>query len=169
MVHPLDWLSVGGSFVKRGQRLCRSRLFRQSGYSDRRQPHATAGRQAPPYRQSLVSLRTEYLAGKDGHVKRMDTMQPASVHVLPKFDIVASYDYFNKDSAGLQTEQLWPVCNGGPSQMRLAGAIHLLRSPQRRKTQPAAGTIAGAFLIYENILHSFCTFVEYNHLMNTIL
>ena len=46
-----------------------------------------------------VSLRTEYLAGKDGHVKSDGYYATASVHVLPKFDIVASYDYFNKDKA----------------------------------------------------------------------
>ena len=46
-----------------------------------------------------VSLRTEYLAGKDGHIKSDGYYATASIHVLPKFDIVASYDYFNKDKA----------------------------------------------------------------------
>lgn len=32
-------LAVGGRLIRQGQRLCRSRLFRQSGYSDRRQLH----------------------------------------------------------------------------------------------------------------------------------
>ena len=46
-----------------------------------------------------VSVRTEYLAGKDGHVKSDGYYATASVHVLPKFDVIASYDYFNKDKA----------------------------------------------------------------------
>lgn len=76
--------------------------------------------------------------------------------MLPKFDIVASYDYFNKDKAQDYKQsnyvagvQWWfyPKC-------RLQ-AQYTYCDPHKEKTQPAAGTIAGTFLIYENILAFF--------------
>lgn len=98
MVHPLDWLSVGGSFVKgKGCAVAASSVNPDIAIGDsyaRNRWSAGATIQTKP-----VSLRTEYLAGKDGHVKSDGYYATASVHVLPKFDIVASYDYFNKDKA----------------------------------------------------------------------
>lgn len=98
MVHPLDWLSVGGSFVKgKGCAVAASYVNPDIAIGDsytRNRWSAGATIQTKP-----VSLRTEYLAGKDGHVKSDGYYATASVHVLPKFDIVASYDYFNKDKA----------------------------------------------------------------------
>ena len=98
MVHPLDWLSVGGSFVKgKGCAVAASSVPPDLAIGDsytRNRWSAGATIQTKP-----VSLRTEYLAGKDGHVKSDGYYATASVHVLPKFDIVASYDYFNKDKA----------------------------------------------------------------------
>ena len=44
-----------------------------------------------------VDIRTEYLAGKDGNVKSEGYYCTASVHVLPKLDVIASYDYLNKN------------------------------------------------------------------------
>ena len=98
MVHPLDWLSVGGSFVKgKGCAVAASSVNPDIAIGDsytRNRWSAGATIQTKP-----VSLRTEYLAGKDGHVKSDGYYATASIHVLPKFDIVASYDYFNKDKA----------------------------------------------------------------------
>lgn len=98
MVHPLDWLSVGGSFVKgKGCAVAASSVNPDIAIGDsytRNRWSAGATIQTKP-----VSLRTEYLTGKDGHVKSDGYYATASVHVLPKFDIVASYDYFNKDKA----------------------------------------------------------------------
>lgn len=98
MVHPLDWLSVGGSFVKgKGCAVAAASVNPDIAIGDsytRNRWSAGATIQTKP-----VSLRTEYLAGKDGHVKSDGYYATASVHVLPKFDIVASYDYFNKDKA----------------------------------------------------------------------
>ena len=45
----------------------------------------------------MPDVRTEYLAGKDGHVKSDGYYATVSAHVLPKFDVIASYDYFNKN------------------------------------------------------------------------
>ncbi len=98
MVHPTEWLSIGGSFVKgKGCAVAVSSI----------NPDIAAGTNYTRNRWSAgatiqtkpVSLRTEYLAGKDGHIKSDGYYATASVHVLPKFDIVASYDYLNKDKA----------------------------------------------------------------------
>lgn len=98
MVHPLDWLAVGGSFIKgKGYAVGASAI----------NPDITAGESYTRNRWSAgatiktkpIDIRTEYLAGKDGHVKSDGYYATASVHVFPKFDIVASYDYFNKDKA----------------------------------------------------------------------
>lgn len=98
MVHPLDWLSVGGSFIKgKGCAVAASSINPDIAAGDsytRNRWSAGATIQTKP-----VSLRTEYLAGKDGHIKSDGYYATASIHVLPKFDIVASYDYFNKDKA----------------------------------------------------------------------
>lgn len=98
MVHPLDWLSVGGSFIKgKGCAVAVSSVNPDIAAGDsyvRNRWSAGATIQTKP-----VSLRTEYLAGKDGHIKSDGYYATASVHVFPKFDVIASYDYFNKDKA----------------------------------------------------------------------
>lgn len=98
MVHPLDWLSVGGSFIKgKGCAVAASSVNPDIAAGDsyiRNRWSAGATIQTKP-----VSLRTEYLAGKDGHIKSDGYYATASVHVFPKFDVIASYDYFNKDKA----------------------------------------------------------------------
>lgn len=44
----------------------------------------------------IFDLRSEYLRGKDGSVKSKGAYVTTNIHVLPKFDIIASFDYFNK-------------------------------------------------------------------------
>lgn len=98
MVNPLEWLSVGGSFIKgKGCAVAASTLNPDIAIGQtytRNRWSAGATIQTKP-----VSLRTEYLAGKDGHVKSDGYYATASVHVFPKIDLVASYDYFNKNKA----------------------------------------------------------------------
>ena len=95
MVNPLDWLSVGGSFVKgKGCAVATSSLNPDIQTGDnytRNRWSAGAVIKTKP-----VDVRTEYLAGKDGHVKSDGYYVTASAHVFPKFDVIASYDYFNK-------------------------------------------------------------------------
>lgn len=98
MVNPLKWLSVGGSFVTgKGCAVAASSINPDIAVGEnytRNRWSAGATIQTKP-----VSLRTEYLAGKDGHVKSDGYYATASVHVLPKLDVVASYDYLNKNKA----------------------------------------------------------------------
>ena len=81
-------------------------------------------------------------------------MQPHPYMYLPKFDIVASYDISTKTKRRITNRatnvagvQWWfyPKC-------RLQAQYTYCDPHKGAKLQPAAGTIAGAFLIYENIL-----------------
>lgn len=98
MVHPLDWLAVGGSFIKGkgcavGTSAINPGIVAGESYTRNRWSAGATIKTKP------IDIRTEYLAGKDGRVKSDGYYASASVHVFPKFDIVASYDYFNKDKA----------------------------------------------------------------------
>jgi predicted porin len=44
-------------------------------------------------------LRSEYMGGKDGNVESEGFYVSASYKVTPKFDLVASYDYFDKNTS----------------------------------------------------------------------
>lgn len=96
MLHPLNWLSIGGSFIKgKGCAVAASPDVPDIKVSEsyiRNRWAIGAVVNAKP-----ISLRTEYLAGKDGKVKSDGYYATASIHVLPQFDIVVSYDYFNKN------------------------------------------------------------------------
>lgn len=117
MVNPLKWLSVGGSFVK------------GTGYASvtKEEMDIKAGENYTKNRWSAgvvvttkpFNLRSEYLAGKDKYTKSDGFYATASYTVLPKFDIIASYDYFNqnKETGNKQTNyvagvQYWfyPKC-----------------------------------------------------------
>lgn len=96
MIHPLDWLSVGGSFTTgKGNAV---------GLSDIN-PDINAGENYKRTRRGVgalvktkpVNVRAEYLGGKDGKVNSEGYYATASFHVAPKVDLIASYDYLNKN------------------------------------------------------------------------
>lgn len=98
MVHPLEWLSVCGSFVKgKGCAVAASALNPDiqvgENYTRNRWSAGAVIKTKP------VDVRTEYLAGKDGQVKSNGYYVTASAHLLPKIDVIASYDYLNKSKA----------------------------------------------------------------------
>lgn len=95
-VFPLTWLTLGGSYIKgKGHAI---------GLSDAN-PDIELGENYTRDRWAVgtvintkpVSLRTEYLGGKDGEVKSEGYYATTTFHVMPKFEVVASYDYFNKN------------------------------------------------------------------------
>lgn len=47
------------------------------------------------YKSDLFDLTSEYLAGKDGKYKSRGCYVNSVFHVIPKLDVVLSYDYFN--------------------------------------------------------------------------
>ncbi len=97
MVNPLSWLSVGGSFIKgKGNAVAESpynTIGTDENY-DRNRWAAGGIVETKP-----LSLRSEYLAGKDGRVRSNGFYATANYHVCPRFDIIASYDYINRDTS----------------------------------------------------------------------
>ena len=96
LLHPIKGLSVGGSFVKgKGHANALSEI----------NPDIAVGENYTRNRWSVgaslkskpIDLRTEYLAGKDGKVKSEGYYATLSAHALPKFDVVASFDYLDKN------------------------------------------------------------------------
>lgn len=96
MLTPARWLSIGGSFIKgKGHAIGVSEanpgIQVGDNYTrDRWAIGAVIG--AGP-----VNLRTEYLGGKDGTVKSNGYYATASFRLCPEFDVIASYDYLNKN------------------------------------------------------------------------
>lgn len=95
-VHPLNWVTLGGSFVRgRGCAVTTSDV----------NPTLQAGDNYTRNRWSAgaifafkpIDLRTEYLEGRDGSVRSNGYYLTAAAHVLPKFDVILSYDYFNRN------------------------------------------------------------------------
>ncbi|KAA6352372.1 hypothetical protein EZS27_000322 [termite gut metagenome] len=97
MVNPLKWLSVGGSFIKgKGNALVASSanpdIAAGEDYTRNRWAASAVIETSP------LSLRTEYLGGKDKNAKNEGFYAIASYHILPKtIDLIASYDYFNRN------------------------------------------------------------------------
>lgn len=95
MVTPLKWLSLGGSFIKgQGHAITSSdemNILEGQNYTRDRWAAGAVIETKP------VSIRTEYLGGKDGKSKSEGAYVVASYHVCRDLDIIASYDYFNKN------------------------------------------------------------------------
>ena len=96
VLQPLGWLSVSGSF--RSGKGCAAGTYAANPDikvgDDYKRDYWTVGAMV---KSKPMDLRTEYLAGKDGSVKSNGFYATAAFHLLPKFDLVASYDYFNKN------------------------------------------------------------------------
>lgn len=97
MVNPLKWLSVGGSFIKgTGYAIADSKItgiMTGENYTKNRWSAGGIVTTKP------FSLRTEYLAGKDGSVKSEGFYATGCFHIIKNFDMIASYDYFNPNKA----------------------------------------------------------------------
>ena len=97
-LHPLKGFTVGGSFIQgKGNAVAVSVINPDIAIGDNYKRNRWAI--GASYKSKPIDLRSEYLAGKDGHVKSNGYYCTASVHVLPKFDVVASYDYLNRNKA----------------------------------------------------------------------
>lgn len=98
MVHAAPWISIGGSFVSgkgHAQAASAAGGLTQAGedYTRNRWSAGAVLTTRP------LSLRSEYLRGKDDEVKSEGYYATASCHLCPRLDVVASYDYFNKNKA----------------------------------------------------------------------
>ncbi len=96
MFHPTGWLSVGGSFIKgKGCAVALSDINPEIQVGDNYERNRWSAGAQMKLRQ--IDIRTEYLHGKDGKVCSDGYYFTASAHVLPRFDVIASYDYFNRN------------------------------------------------------------------------
>ena len=96
LVNPLSWLSVGGSFIKgKGCAVATSAMNPDIAVGQNYDRNRWAAGLKLHFKP--IDVRSEYLRGKDGHVKSEGYYLTLSAHVLPKFDIIASYDYFNRN------------------------------------------------------------------------
>lgn len=93
MVNPLKWLSIGGSFVKgTGHAIANSEITGiQAGENYRKNRWSVGG----VVTTQPFTLRSEFLAGKDGNVRSKGFYATGCLQLLPKFDLIASFDYFN--------------------------------------------------------------------------
>ena len=156
MVHPLDWLSVGGSFVKgKGCAVAASSVNPDIAIGD--SYTQTAGRQAPPYRQNLSACVPGIpCRQRDGGCKKRRILCESRIPYVyfpnSTFGILwliskqdKARDYKQKQLCG-QGVQWWfyPKC-------RLQAQYTLLRSP-KGKLQPALlGTIYALRFWFVNI------------------
>lgn len=95
-VNPTQWLTVGGSFVLgTGHSVASTEINGipvQSNYSRKRWSLGATltGKKA--------SLRTEFLAGKNGDISSNGYYATGCLKLIPKLDAVASYEYLNKNT-----------------------------------------------------------------------
>lgn len=98
MVHPLEWLSVGGTFIKgKGCAVATSSINPDIAVGDNYTRNRWSA--GAVVKSKIVDLRTEYLAGKDGKVKSEGYYATAAAHILPQLDLILSYDFFNRNKA----------------------------------------------------------------------
>ena len=96
MFHPAKWLSFGGSFIKgKGCAVGVSEVNPDIKVGDNYDRNRWSAGAQMKLRQ--LDLRTEYLHGRDGKVRSDGYYMTLSAHVLPRFDVIASYDYFNRN------------------------------------------------------------------------
>ena len=101
MVNPFKEISLGGSFyIGEGHALTDNPFgdfLTGSNYKRNRWSVGTEVKTSPVY------IRAEYLQGKDGHIESNGGYITTSVHIHPRFDLIASYDYLNRNKDANQT------------------------------------------------------------------
>lgn len=96
MVNPTQWLSVGGSFIKgKGYALANSEMadIHMGDNYDRNRWSMGA-----VLTGKTASLRTEFMSGKDGSMQSHGFYATGCAQIMPKLDVIASYDYFNRNT-----------------------------------------------------------------------
>lgn len=96
MVNPTQWLSVGGSFIKgKGYAVADSDITDIKGGDNYDRNRWSLGAVLTGKR---ASLRTEFMSGKDGSMESNGFYATGCAQVLPKLEVIASYDYFNRNT-----------------------------------------------------------------------
>lgn len=96
MVNPTKWLSVGGSFIKgKGYAMAASDI---AGIKMGESYNRNRWSMGAVLTAKNASLRTEYMTGKDGSMESNGFYATGCAQILPKLDVIASYDYFNRNT-----------------------------------------------------------------------
>ena len=96
IANPTPWLAIGGTFVKgKGHAVGTSAVNPDIKVGDNYTRNRWSAGAMLKFRP--VDIRTEFLHGKDGNVRSNGYYAVASVHVLPKFDVIAAVDYFDRN------------------------------------------------------------------------
>lgn len=94
MVNPTQWISIGGSFIKgKGYAMNSSdalNIPKDENYTRNRWSLGAI------LTGKTATFRTEYMGGKDGGIKSDGFYATGCAQVLPKLDVIASYDYLNQ-------------------------------------------------------------------------
>lgn len=97
MINPSKWLSVGGSFITgEGHAIAASAI---TGIPTNENYIRNRWSLGAVLTGKTSGLRTEFLAGKDRTVKSNGFYATGYAQVLPKVDVIASYDYFSNNTA----------------------------------------------------------------------
>ncbi|NDW12389.1 porin [Bacteroides sp. 214] len=94
-INPTSWLMLATSFMKgKGHAMGTTELNPSIQYGDNynRNRWAIGG----TVKLKDFTLRSEYMIGKDRSVKSEGYYAVGTLTVLPKFDVIAAYDYLNK-------------------------------------------------------------------------
>lgn len=98
IANPTQWLAIGGTFVKgTGCAVGTSAVNPDIQIGDNYERNRWSAGAMLKFRP--VDIRTEYLHGKDGKVRSDGYYAVASIHVLPRIDVIAAVDYFNRNKA----------------------------------------------------------------------
>lgn len=96
MVNPTKWLSVGGSFIKgKGYAMADSDLSDIKAGENYTRNRWSMG---AVLTASKASLRTEYMAGKDGPIHSNGFYATGCAQIVPKLEVIASFDYFDRNT-----------------------------------------------------------------------
>ena len=98
IANPTKWLSVGGTFIKgTGCAVGTSAINPDIAIGDNYERNRWSAGAMLKFKQ--LDVRSEYLHGKDGRVRSDGYYAVASIHVLPRIDVIAAVDYFNRNKA----------------------------------------------------------------------
>ena len=95
-LNPVGWLAVGGSFIRGrgcavGESVVNPAIHAGQSYTRNRWAVSAL------LKFRYIDVRTEYLRGRDASIHSEGAYATASIHVLPHVDLIASYDYLNRD------------------------------------------------------------------------
>ncbi|MDL2310163.1 OprO/OprP family phosphate-selective porin [Parabacteroides sp. OttesenSCG-928-B22] len=92
---PLKWLSLNGSFMKGKGHAVAASIYNDINVGENYRRDRWSG--GIVIQSKRIDFRAEYLKGIDGKVRSEGCYTNITAHLFPKFDVIVSYDYLNKN------------------------------------------------------------------------